>query len=371
MGGVGDSIEVTGDGDRDALHAAIWSRIEAFLEMYASGTDYRQVWSYLGESIAAYDDVWRADGDHLSYMFKDFAGCCSRSANLWAHWTQLALASEWDALGQLAEEHDLAITSPERALATHLVDGPGYVTLRNDVWSADEAGLSGDSQHIPLAELTDEERVAYDVARTRCMCGPCKMLRPEPPFETGILSGLVDADAAPSAAWYVARWSRSSPAILAALLTAASDDALRAAIEAHAPRVPGAWSQTVALLPALRGAQRGRALYALASIPLDDATRAELLRYVRDTLTTDDDLAAEAAVEVAGLIGRNDLAIADQVAAVLDRDVSDELRHQAVLGLVNLHLERPASGPVRARLEREATKDTEAGKLAAWFLASF
>ncbi len=61
----------------------------------------------------------------------------------------------------------------------------------------------------------------------------------------------------------------------------------------------------------------------------------------------------------------------ERVAAILDRQTSEELRHQAVLGLVNAHFERAPSPTVRARLEREAALDTKPGKLAAWFLKQF
>ena len=74
------------------------------------------------------------------------------------------------------------------------------------------------------------------------------------------------------------------------------------------------------------------------------------------------DAATEAAAEVAGVVGSADPELFERVAAILDRDVSDKLRHQSVLGLSNAHFERAPSPKVRACLEREATRETEAGQ---------
>jgi hypothetical protein len=128
----------------------------------------------------------------------------------------------------------------------------------------------------------------------------------------------------------------------------------------------------LAALPDLAGGGRGLALYALAATYRDDADRDLLVREIRAALSGTDE-ATEAAAEIAGRIGRGVPGLATEVAAVLDRDISSGLRHNAVLGLVNLHLP-PAPPPepaVRARLEREAATDTEAGRLAQWLLTAF
>jgi Fe-S cluster assembly iron-binding protein IscA len=60
----------------------------------------------------------------------------------------------------------------------------------------------------------------------------------------------------------------------------------------------------------------------------------------------------------------------EQLAGLLDQEIPDELRHSAVLGLVNLCVpfEQELSEFVRERLEREAAGDGEASGLATWLL---
>ncbi len=128
------------------------------------------------------------------------------------------------------------------------------------------------------------------------MCGPCTMLRPEPGFEKAILATLANADAAGSAAWYIQRWYATSANVLVALVEASGSSMLRSAIEQYAPRVPNTGELLVPLLPALAATPRARAFYALASVKLDDAQRAELLRAIEKALDGDD-VATEAAAD--------------------------------------------------------------------------
>jgi hypothetical protein len=223
-----------------------------------------------------------------------------------------------------------------------------------------------------VAELTAEERARHAEACKRCMCGPCTMLRPEQDFLTAMLNALGHSDTAPSAGWYLARMQETSPEVLMALVRAGSGAmrGLLPEVERYALRVPDAWPMLRALLPDLRGGALGLALYALAEVGRDDTDRLTLVPELRALLDGSDE-AAEAAAELAGRIGHGVPGLPEQLAAVLDREVSDELRHNAVLGLVNLHLpSMPAPSPaIRVRLEREASRDTEAGRLAKWALA--
>ena len=195
MGAVGVSIEVSGDGDRAALHEAIWDEITEWVRMYTADSANEQVLEYVLDADTD-EDSWGAVGDSLLWMFPDCAGCCNRSADAWAHWAQLALASEWDRIVQLADEHELRITSEPRTLDELLVDRPGYVSLRGNLWDARENGLYGDSESLELSELDDNERARYQAARVRCMCGPCTMLRPDADIETAMVRGLAKSDTA-------------------------------------------------------------------------------------------------------------------------------------------------------------------------------
>ncbi len=373
MSAVGASLVVTGGGDCSALHDAIWEVVEAWVEMYTAGDAYRIATSYLREAAipsGLEHGTWGVAGNTLSWMFDDVEGRRSRTAGAWKHWVQLALASEWERVLEQAEQCELAVATERPSLATLLVDAPGLVTMRDELWTADEQGLSSDTRRLALAALDTEERSRYDQARIRCLCGPCAMLRPDASFEKGMLANLAVPDAASSVAWYIARWQLASPDVLVALVHAAGSETLRSAIERYASKVPNAAEVLLPLLPMLAGAPRGRAMFALASVTLDDAQSARLLDEVRTSLAGSD-LATEAAAEIVGLLRGADSELFESAAAILDRDVSEGLRHQVVLGLSNAHVSRATSPAVRARLEREATRETEAGELASWFLQAF
>ncbi|MFT3696447.1 MAG: hypothetical protein QM831_25120 [Kofleriaceae bacterium] len=360
-------LEVSGEGDTAALHDAIWELVQSWVDMYTAGDANRFASEYLPEAIdsAVEDERWGVDGSTLRWTFDDFGGRRSHTASVWAHWTTRALASEWDRVAEAADEHEHELVSepPTRT-------DPHLISMRGSLWFVDETGLVTDGKSIPVAELDADERARYDIARDRCMCGPCMMTRPEPAFEQGMIEALTEADSASSAAWYIQRWPQPSQAVLFAMIHAAGSDVLRFAIEHVAALVPDAAATVSSLMATLIGLPRARALYALSSMPLDDDQRALLIREVTASLDGDD-ATTEAAAEVAGLQRGADPELYERVAAILDRDVSEELRHQAVLGLSNAHFDRPPSAKVRAVLEREAKRDTEAGQLAKWFLSSF
>ena len=373
MGAVGAIINVAGDGDREALHDAIWQEVQQWVRMYTADSANKAVLAYVYDAVSSgmEEGHWGVMGDTLAWMFMDFAGCCSRSANVWAHWTNLALASEWERIVELAEEHDLRVVSERTALDALLVDRRGFVSIRKDLWLADRDALSGDDKTLALAKLSADERAAYDAARVRCMCGPCTMLRPDLDIETAMLRGLANATTAEPCAWYIARMNRTSPHLLTALVRAAGSSMLQEPLERYASREPAAWDTLLAAMPALVGVARGRAFYALAATKLDDARRVRLVREIKAALTKAD-AGAIAAAEVAGYVGRGVPELDEQLAAILDRDVIEDLRHNVVLGLVNLHVpKRSPSVTVRERLQREAKRSTEAGRLANWFVEAF
>ncbi|WP_283138248.1 hypothetical protein [Rhizohabitans arisaemae] len=374
MGAALISLKVSGDGDRAALHEAIWEDVQEFIRMYTASSANNGVYEYLSEAVedARDRDLWGADGERLEWTFRDYAGCAARSAWVWEHWFRLALAADRDRFTRLADKHGLSLGDEPSPLADLLAGDERYVELRGDLWSVSEDGLHGDDRFVDVTELTDRERKQYATARERCLCGPCTKLRPEPRFRAAMLN-MLSGENAPSAAWYLARTAEPSPELLVALVRAGGEmHDLVPEVERCARRVPGAWQTLVSLLPDLRGGALGLALYALAEVARGDDDRRTLLRELDASLGGSDE-AAVAAAELAGRIGGGVPGLPGRLAAVLDRDVSDRLRHSAVLGLVNLHLPpRPAPDPeIRVRLEREAERDTEAGKLATWALTMY
>jgi hypothetical protein len=380
MGGIILSISVEGSGDRQAAHEAIWEHIRELVGHYTAGDAYAAVDKYLDEAIYAGRDEgsWGVSGDRLEWYFKDFAGLCSRSAGAWRHFTRLAVAADWSAIVEIAEQHELALASqPPWNLADELARGPKFLVARDQLWSIDAEGLYGDDVTVAVEDLDAAERERHAIALQRCMCGPCWMLRPEPQFEKAMLDALGNGDTASTAAWYLARTSAASVDVLLAIVRAGATGmrALRQSLERYATRVgAAAWPALLPIVGALADGARGLALYALWESKDDRCDRDALLREVRAALVGNDE-AAQAAAEIAGVAGRDDPEMIERVSAILDRgEASDELRHQAVLGLVNLHVyksPRTPGGATRARLEREAAKQTEAGKLAKWMLASF
>ena len=200
----------------------------------------------------------------------------------------------------------------------------------------------------------------------------CAMLRPEPDIRATWVDALGSSELRQSAAWYLSRANEATAETLVAIVRAGAMADLLPAVERYAPRVPDAFPAVLAALPDLDGGSRGLALYALDATYRDDADRDLLLAEVRASLAGSD-AATGAAAEVAGRIGRGVAGLPAEVAAVLDRDVSAEVRHNAVLGLVNLHMPPgpPPDPAIRARLAAEAATDTDAGRLAHWLLTAF
>jgi hypothetical protein len=376
MGSVGITLGVDGGGDRAALHAAIWTTAREFIDRYTAPA---AVYEYLDAAVrsAEADGTWGPSGNRLGWWFTDRGSTASRSAHLWVHRLRLALAAEWTRMTELAADHSLTIVHPRPDLGALLADRQEtFVTLRSDVWLADADGLSADGRDLPLADLDDAERARHAEALRRCRCAMCDLLRPEPDVRATMIDSLARPETRQSAAWYLSRAHEAAGGTLAAIVRA-GDGAmadLLPAVERYAPRVPDAFPAVLAALPGLRGGARGLALYALAATYRDDADRDVLLAEARASLAGSDSTAAiEAAAEVAGRIGSGVAGLAAEVAAVLDRDISAGARHNVVLGLVNLHLP-PAPPPdpaIRARLEREAATDTDAGRLATWLLTTF
>lgn len=180
MGGVGVSLRVSGDGDRAELHDAIWNRFLGRLHYYnakpwTSTTDY-----YLGEAMhdAQADGSWGVDGDDLGWMFRDYAGCCSRAARLWVHWMEGYFAADWDILRNVAQQRGFTIVTQRPSLDAFLTGNrDAFMRFRQDWWSVNEEGLNGDDQFVPLTELTEAQQTKHAEAMRRCLCGLCRELR--------------------------------------------------------------------------------------------------------------------------------------------------------------------------------------------------
>lgn len=126
-------------------------------------------------------------------------GCCSRSASVWSHWFELAIAVEWEAIVKAAERHGLTVASRRPDLDALLTGKFRFVSLRGDLWEAWAGGLGGDDAYLPVAELTPEERARHAEALDGCRCPICPMLRLDPEVAEKLLPQLDDADTASSA----------------------------------------------------------------------------------------------------------------------------------------------------------------------------
>ncbi|MQS16430.1 acyl-CoA dehydrogenase family protein [Streptomyces kaniharaensis] len=368
----GISLQVAGDGDRFALHEAIWESARAFIGRYLAAPEYENARQYPRHAVeyAKEEGFWGVYGDELYWEF--MAGPGAHVAHAWAHWLRLAFAVEWESLEELARRHRLTITS-EPLMPSELLRGDGrhWLTARGTLWSADEKGLHQFVKHVAATELTADERAQHAEALRLCRCAPCSTLRPDEGVLTPLLGALESEDTAASAAWYLTRTQTASPEVLEALVRAGrfAMRELAPDLGPYARRLPDAWPMLTALLPDLRGGARALALHALAHTTRDDADRALLVRELCSALLGSD-AAAQASAELLGWVSEGAPEVTEELAAVLDRDVAEELRHNVVLALVNLHL--PAARPsrsIRTRLAGEARRDTEAGRLAQWMLA--
>jgi Fe-S cluster assembly iron-binding protein IscA len=369
MGVTEVSVRVVGDGDRAALHADLWRAARELIGAYTLASCYDEARAYLAAHVLPHAGGagWGVEGDRLRWSFPDPGNRYRRSASAWAHWLRLALAADRDRFAELAREHGLELAGGLPELAELLAEDGRFVYLRDTFWIATPDALHGDDEWFPATALHAGERDRLDEACHRCACGMCRLLRPEPQLLAQVRDGRGDVEAA----WYLARAATVSADALVDIVLAGQGDMspLVPAVERYAPRVPDAWPTLTALLPRLRGGALGLALYALASIATDGARRAALVEALRPVLAGRD-AAAQAAAEVAGRVGHGVPGLPEQLARLLDEELPDELRHHAVLGLVNLCVpyEQEVSEYVRERLAREAAGDGEASGLASWLL---
>lgn len=174
MGGIGYSLEVSGTGDRAAMGKAFWESALNWIYPEVGLTPADELDCYLDDTVD-----WTTDGNSVTWWFANPGGCCSRSSEAWLHWFRLAIAAGWDGYSRIAaERYGLTIES-ERVDLAELLRGADLrlVTLRGDVWMAEESGLFGDDAYIPVADLTERERALHAEALTRCLCSVCELLR--------------------------------------------------------------------------------------------------------------------------------------------------------------------------------------------------
>src|SRR4051812_13123648 len=116
MGASGISLRVSGDGDREALHSAIWEATQRFIANYVGSEwpEYGRAWDYLSEEAW---DGWGVDGDGLHWWFSSWGGCASVMMGAWLHWLELAFAANHNRLTGLAEDHGLTIETKPSVLS--------------------------------------------------------------------------------------------------------------------------------------------------------------------------------------------------------------------------------------------------------------
>lgn len=239
MGSIGTSLPTTGKGDLAAARRAVWQLAYDFAASYASRLPAAQEpFEYLDSN-----DPCPEPDTTLSWWFKEFGGCCIRSAYLWLHWVKLAIVVEWDQVVAVAARHGVTVTAerPPRPVAD-----PPFVLLRGYLWSAEKTELWGDDRHLALTDLDASELAAYEAARTLCACPLCPRLRPDPDVEAAMMARMSAEDA-----WYLSRTERKSPQALAAIVRAAPridphGDAV-AAVRRYARELPGAWETLMTL----------------------------------------------------------------------------------------------------------------------------
>ncbi|WP_324785180.1 hypothetical protein [Streptomyces sp. H51] len=175
MGAIECSVPVTGNGDMNAARADLWKCIYGFVRKHV-GASTEEVFYYLdGNDPCDTDD----SDDCISWKFRDLAGCCTRSMNVWLHWLVIAFAANWDTFDSVARRHGFTFTGERPVLADLLADMPDrFVVLRGDVWQVYENGLWGDDRVLSLDDLSPEEWDRYEAAKTLCRCDLCVELRP-------------------------------------------------------------------------------------------------------------------------------------------------------------------------------------------------
>ena len=356
MGAQGTSIEVRGDGDREALHEAIWAHVRGYLKQFHVTGPYWDLTWYLPE--AERYDSWGVQGDELTWMFPDCAGGCTRSKYMWSHWMAIALAAQWDEIAALAAEHDLEITDERRTL--HVGGDGGLVEIRGNVWKIMDEALMGDSKHIAIEDLDADELARVEAARLSCACAPCRMLQPPPPEPPRAPEPEREPVMEPE------------PANVDELLALiARTDASRARIESSASALDGAWDGVMAALPTFEGRARANAMFALVAAKRTPEHTAWLLDRIRTALANERDEAACALAVLAGRFrGRPEVPM--MIARVLERtSIPEALRAAAVEGLDQIRGSSPMPPEIRELLEREYALGGRASYLADALLRSW
>lgn len=167
MGGTGVSLKISGNGDPCVLGAAIWNTAHEIIHMDVDLHPWGDLAYYTED-----EGRCTAQDDSVTWWFSNPGGCCTRSQQAWMHWFQRVLSWDWYIFTQIAAEHGLAFVSGPPDLDELAREG-NFITLRDDLWMAEEDGLYGDNAHIPLAELTADERVLHAEALQRCRCPMC------------------------------------------------------------------------------------------------------------------------------------------------------------------------------------------------------
>ena len=180
MGGSGRWLEISGNGDGEALFEAVTNHVVAFLRKNVKRDLYRNLTPYLSE-CRYHIDGWGGCDTVLEWTFPDGGGGCSRSMHLWMHWLSIAIAAEWEPICALARAHGFEVTSPRWSIDTRGDDG--IVELRDDLWIIQDDGLLGDGRGLGNEELTAEERELVEEARKVCACDPCRRIPPGPRYE--------------------------------------------------------------------------------------------------------------------------------------------------------------------------------------------
>ncbi|MEV0562078.1 hypothetical protein [Dactylosporangium sp. NPDC050588] len=269
MGGIGFSIGIDGDGDVDTARVAVWEEMRTFAQWFhvLGGKAYDELDHYL-DGLEPAAEPHRAGDRRMYWWFPNPAGTCLRSMLAWAHWCAGAVAVDWKRVGYVAGRHGVTITGP-RPDAT--AGDERFVVVRDRLWLVEDDGLRGDNVLLPLDELTEEETDRADAARARCGCVVCAGLRPDPEILAAVLADLHGADdgRAVQAAWHLERMDSVTPETLEALVRVGAQpgrfhyDDFSHPITRCAGRVPGAWTQLMALAPEMGQDGRDMALQAL------------------------------------------------------------------------------------------------------------
>ncbi|MFF5225157.1 hypothetical protein [Dactylosporangium sp. NPDC000521] len=269
MGGIVLSISFDGDGDVDAARVAMWEEMRTFAQWFhvLGGKAYDELDDYLDELEPA-AEPHQAGDRRMYWRFPNPAGCCPRSMLAWAHWCMVAVAVDWEQIGYVAGRRGVTITGPRPDVAA---GEERLVVVRDRLWLVDDDGLRGDNLLLSFDELTEEEAGRVDAARERCGCVVCAGVRPDPEILAAVLADLHGADdgRAVQAAWYLERMDSATPEVLEALVRVGEQtrrfhyDDFSHPITRYAGRVPGAWTQLMALAPEVGQDGRDMALQAL------------------------------------------------------------------------------------------------------------